>query len=81
MVPTALTIIRQIRIEKNLSQEQMATRLCFTQSYYAKVEGGKSKISAELLFRILEALEEDCIDFFKRVEKRDVKCCQCGCHQ
>jgi transcriptional regulator with XRE-family HTH domain len=69
MVPTTLKIIRQIRIEKNISQEQMATKLCFTQSYYAKVELGKAKISSELLFRILEALEEDCIEFFKRVKK------------
>ena len=73
MVPTALKIIRQIRIEKNISQEQMATRLCFTQSYYAKVEQGKSKISAELLFRILEALEFNFVDFFKRVEKMKSK--------
>jgi transcriptional regulator with XRE-family HTH domain len=69
MVPITLKIIRQIRIEKNISQEQMATRLCFTQSYYAKVELGKAKISAELLFRILEVLEYNCVNFFKRVEK------------
>jgi hypothetical protein len=37
------------------------------------VEQGKSKISAELLFRILEALEFNCVDFFKRVEKMKSK--------
>ena len=48
----------------------MATKLHFTQSYYTKVECGKAKISAELLLRILEVLELDCADFFKKVKKQ-----------
>ena len=70
MIATCLKLIRKSRNEKRYSQKLMATKLHFTQSYYTKVECGKAKISAELLFRILEVLELDYADFFKKVKKQ-----------
>lgn len=73
MITTCLALIRKTRIEKKYSQKLMASKLHFTQSYYTKVECGKAKISSELLFRILEVLELDFADFFKKVKKQCVE--------
>lgn len=73
MVAVCLKLIRKTRIQKRYSQKLMATKLHFTQSYYTKVECGKAKISSELLFRILEVLELDFADFFKKVKKQCVE--------
>lgn len=56
--------IRLLRIEKNYSQEYIATMLNMSQSYYGRIENGKSTISVECLFKILFVLEADCTTFF-----------------
>ncbi|WP_310594733.1 helix-turn-helix transcriptional regulator [Flavobacterium sp.] len=73
MVTLILKSIQLARIENNYSQEFIATKLNFSQSYYAKIEGGKAKLSAELLFQLLEILELDCVDFFKQIKKKKKK--------
>lgn len=60
--------IRSIRIEKNLSQEYIATSLNISQSYYAKIENGKKEISVKMLIDILNILEEDIISFFREID-------------
>ena len=63
-----LNTIRLIRLEKKLSQEYIASKLNFTQSYYAKMENGESDISARNLLLLLDILEIDPLDFFKEVK-------------
>jgi transcriptional regulator with XRE-family HTH domain len=65
-----LNTIRLIRLEKKLSQEYVASKLNFTQSYYAKMENGESDISARNLLLLLDILEMDPIDFFKEVKRK-----------
>ncbi len=56
--------IRLLRIEKNYSQEYIAAMLDMSQSYYGRIENGKTTISVECLFKILYVLEADCTTFF-----------------
>jgi len=50
--------IKKCREHKGMSQEQLAERLNVSQSAYAKIEGGKRRIEAGLLFKIAEELDE-----------------------
>ena len=65
-----LNTIRLTRLEKKLSQEYIASKLNFTQSYYAKMENGESDISARNLLLLLDILEIDPVDFFKEVKRK-----------
>jgi transcriptional regulator with XRE-family HTH domain len=65
-----LNTIRLIRLEKKLSQEYVASKLNFTQSYFAKMENGESDISARNLLLLLDILEIDPVDFFKEVKRK-----------
>jgi transcriptional regulator with XRE-family HTH domain len=80
MIPNILKSIRLARIEKNHSQEFIATHLNLTQSYYAKIEGGNAKLTLDLLLQLLDILEIDCVDFFKEINKKNQRKCQCSCH-
>ena len=60
--------IRSIRIEKNLSQEYMATLLNISQSYYAKIENGKKEMSIKMFFDILKILEVDVLSFVSELK-------------
>lgn len=62
--------IRISRLEKNLTQEDVAKKLNFTQSYYAKMENGKAEITLRNLLRLLEVLEVDYFVFQKRIKRR-----------
>jgi transcriptional regulator with XRE-family HTH domain len=65
-----LNTIRLIRLEKKLSQEYVASKLNFTQSYFAKMESGESDISLRNLMLLFDILEIDPIDFFKEVKRK-----------
>jgi transcriptional regulator with XRE-family HTH domain len=65
-----LNTIRLIRLEKKLSQEYTASKLNFTQSYFAKMENGESDISVRNLILLLDILEIDPVDFFKEVKRK-----------
>ena len=80
MVPDVLKSIRLARIERNHSQEFIAIRLSLTQSYYAKIERGKAKLSLDLFFQLLEILEIDYAAFFKEIKKQNQTQCNCSCH-
>jgi len=49
--------IKQLRMEKGLSQNEMAERLNKSQSAYNRLEHGETKIAIEELPKIAEALE------------------------
>ena len=78
MVPNVLKSIRLARIEKNHTQEFIATKLNLTQSYYAKIERGNAKLTLDLFFQLLDILELDCVAFFKQIKKRDLKKLKCN---
>jgi transcriptional regulator with XRE-family HTH domain len=80
MVPDVLKSIRLARIERNHSQEFIATKLNLTQSYYAKIERGSAKLTIELFFRLLDILEIDYVAFFKEIKKQSQTQCNCSCH-
>ena len=80
MVPNVLKSIRLARIERNHSQEFIATKLSLTQSYYAKIERGNAKLSLDLFFQLLDILEIDCLAFFKEIKKQSQTQCNCSCH-
>ncbi len=81
MVPNVLKSIRLARIEKNHTQEFIATKLSLTQSYYAKIERGNAKLTLDMFLQLLDILELDCVDFFKQLKKKNHKRCNCGCHK
>ncbi|WP_366051138.1 helix-turn-helix transcriptional regulator [Flavobacterium sp.] len=57
--------MRLARIERNHTQEFIATRLNLTQSYYAKIERGNAKLTLDVFFQLLDILELNYLDFFK----------------
>ena len=58
--------IREIRIEKKISQLELANIENFSQSFLANVESGKKKPSLLTILRIAEALNVNPRDFFPR---------------
>ncbi|TXI67779.1 MAG: XRE family transcriptional regulator [Flavobacterium sp.] len=68
MVKEAIKLIRKMRIEKNYSQEYLASKLNISQSYYGRIENGKANLDLETLNEILVVLEIDCIDFFTKIK-------------
>jgi len=69
MVKMAQEVIRVIRVEKKYSQEYVALTLKISQSYYSRIENGKTKIDLDMLENILNALNVDIIDFFTKMKK------------
>lgn len=53
--------IREVRQRKGVSQEDMAGKLHLSQSGYAKLERGESKLDVERIVEISKVLE---VDFF-----------------
>ncbi|BEJ45044.1 helix-turn-helix transcriptional regulator [Staphylococcus epidermidis] len=49
--------LRAIRIEKGLTQEELAGRAGFTRSYYTEIETGKRNIALINLYKLADALE------------------------
>ena len=56
--------IRKIRIEKGISQLELANIANFSQSFLANVESGKKKPSVMTILRIAEALNVNPREFF-----------------
>lgn len=57
--------IRLMRSMRNLSQEDLASRLCLPENTMADYEAGTATIPAETLFHIAEHLRCDLYGFFK----------------
>jgi len=57
--------IRELRLIKNLTQEQLADKADIDLSYLGKIERGQQhNISVEILDKLIQALEIDYDDFF-----------------
>jgi transcriptional regulator with XRE-family HTH domain len=60
--------LRQIREQKDLSQEQIAYEAGFSRSYYTEVETGKRNISLLNIIRIASLLEVELSDLIQLKE-------------
>jgi len=58
--------IQRLRLEKKLSQEELAGRADIHQTYLSGVESGKRNPSVVVLDRISKALGVDAVELFKR---------------
>lgn len=71
MVHLILDRIRKVRIEKNLSQSDLAYQLNITQSSYAKMEKGEIKLSLNNLISITEYLKINLASLFDSSKNED----------
>lgn len=58
--------IRQTRLEKQLSQEELAHRSAIDRSYMSSIERGQQNPGIVSLLRIADALEISCSELLKR---------------
>ena len=64
-----LQLLREIRIEKDLRQSDLAKRLNQHQSFVSKYESGERRLDILEIRRICDALEITLETFIKRLEK------------
>lgn len=64
------SILRELRLAKNLSQEKLAEYGNFERSYISKVENGERAIQIKTLIRFAEALSVKPSDILLELEKR-----------
>lgn len=65
--------IKRIRLEKGVSQLELANTANFSQSFLANVESGKKKPSVMTIIRIAKALNVNPRDFFPECEEEKNK--------
>ena len=58
------TALKQIRLERNISQEKFALKINMDRTYYASVEAGKRNISIENIEKIALALNVNAYELF-----------------
>jgi len=56
--------IRQHRLERNLTQTELARQIGIQQSDLSRMEKGEYRVSLDVLFRILQTLEMSLGEFF-----------------
>lgn len=62
--------IRELRVKKNISQEQLALRADLDRTYMTSVENGKRNISIQNIEKIIKALETTFEEFFKGFDNK-----------
>lgn len=60
-------VVRKLRIQKNISQEDFADMCGLHRTYISDVELGKRNVSLENIERIVTALDMSLSDFFGEV--------------
>lgn len=60
--------IKKIRIEKKLTQEQLAWEANVDRTYMNHVENGRKNISIRSLEKIIKALDVSFYEFFKTIK-------------
>jgi transcriptional regulator with XRE-family HTH domain len=61
--------LRKYRLEKNYSQEYMASQLNLSQTSYSRIENGKTPLTVEMLEKILVILNIDLLIFLNKAKK------------
>ncbi len=64
--------IRALRLQNNLTQEELANRLELTKGYISQIENNLTSPSMQTLFSILEVLGTDVHEFFSNEEEPTV---------
>lgn len=59
--------IRQLRLERDLSQEKLALKAGLDRTYIASVEHGRRNITLVSLEKILKALDISFSEFFEKI--------------
>lgn len=62
--------IRELRLIKGISQEQLALRAELDRTYMTSVENGKRNISIQNIEKIINALETTFEEFFKGFDNK-----------
>lgn len=62
--------IKNVRTSKGFSQEDLAKKLNISQSAYAKIENGITKLDIDRLFEISKVLEMDIVDLLNVEETK-----------
>ena len=57
--------IQEIRIEKNISQQDLASKCNFEKSNMSRLENGNANATLSTLEKVCNALEVDYIELFK----------------
>ena len=64
--------VRTIRIQKGISQKELARRVGVSQAHISDIERNKRRASISVLLKIMEALKCSPTDIMK--ERQDTKC-------
>jgi len=56
--------IKEIRVEKNMSQEEVANTAEMERSFITHIENGRRNISIDTLLRVVDALDISFYEFF-----------------
>jgi transcriptional regulator with XRE-family HTH domain len=65
--------LKQIRIDRNLTQPQLSAAIGIEQSYLSKLENDKSQPSAESFDAIIKALEMAPKNFLEGIDKKELQ--------
>lgn len=57
--------IKELRIEKNMTQNELAIQCNFEKASMSRIESGKTNITVLTLRKISKALEVDVAEFFR----------------
>lgn len=60
--------LQLLRLEKNLTQEQMGEKLNLSTSAYCKIEYGETDLTLTRLYRIAEVLEMPPLALFRQID-------------
>lgn len=61
--------LQLLRLEKNLTQEQMSEKLHLSTSAYCKIEYGETDLTLTRLNKIAEILDIPALELFSRIDK------------
>jgi len=60
--------VRELRLKKNLSQEQLAHMCDLDRTYINSIENGKRNVSLKNIEKILKALDISWCNFFQKID-------------
>jgi transcriptional regulator with XRE-family HTH domain len=61
-------ILKELRLEKNLSQESLAFESGIDRTYIGDIEKGERNISLQIVSQLSQALQISLSDFLKKIE-------------
>lgn len=64
-------VLRDIRVRKDITQQQLANRLRRPQSFISKYESGERRLDVIEFIHVCHALDEEPSEVLKNIEKRE----------